>query len=606
MLTGKPPFAGETTSDTISAILSKNPAPLAASVPDIPKELERIIGKTLRKNREERYHHIKELLIDLKDFKKELEFNEILERSTAPSTNDEAATNNSAVVTSAQTAQPASSAEYIFGEIKQHKRGVLAVLAILLVSSIGFGYWFLSHRVASTNVRQIESIAVLPFINESGNADIEYLSDGMTETLIGSLSQLPNLNVKARSTVFRYKGKETNPQTVGKELNVQAIVNGRVVQRGEQLTLSLELVDAQTENVIWSEQYNRKTIDLVSLQSEIARDVSNKLRVKFSGADEQRLAKNSTTNPEAYQLYLKGRFHLNKRTKSDMQKALDYFQQSVAVDPNYALGYAGIAENYLAFESYRIAPLSETKPKAKDAVLKALSLDPELGEAHTALGLVLFQDGDDDGAEREYQRAIELNPNYAMTYHYYRNLLGSQKKYEEALAMQRRALEIEPFSLIINREYGMIYFIMRRYDEAIAQLKKTVELDATYPSVHYNFSLAYWMKGNYAEAVEEQAKYQELNGEPQKAALLRESFAKGGWQGFLRTITDESQQFDLSWDNLTTYYAALGEKDKAFELLNKRFENRKIRPGALVDPRLDPLRDDPRFDELVKRVGLRQ
>jgi len=568
--------------------------------------LERIVGKTLRKNRDERYHHIKELLIDLKDFKKELEFNEILERSTAPLTNDEASANNAAIVTSAHTAQTTSSAQYIFGEIKQYKRGALAVITILLLSAIGFSYWFFLHRTASTNIRQIESIAVLPFINESGNVDIEYLSDGMTETLIGSLSRLPNLNVKARSSVYRYKGKETNPQIIGKELNVQAIVNGRVVQRGEQLTLSLEVVEAQTENVIWSEQYNRKTADLVSLQSEIARDVANKLRVKLSGADEQKLAKNYTANPEAYQLYLKGRFYLNKRTRQDNQEALEYFQQSVAVDPNYALGYAGLAEAYqLAQSNQRLSRSSELKQKSKDAVLKALSLDPELAEAHTVLGNALYGDGDDVGAEREYQRAIELNSNYGATYLYYRNLLRSNGRFEESDAMARRGLEIEPFSLILNREYGSNLFFARRYDEAIAQLKKTIELDASFPSAHYGLALAYWMKGNYAEAVEEQAKYQELINEPNKAASLRESFTKGGWQGFLRTITDDSRQIDLSWDDLTAYYTTLGEKDKAFELLIKRFENREVRPGSLIDPRFDPLRDDPRFEELVRRVRLK-
>ncbi len=606
MLTGKPPFAGETMSDTISAILSKNPVPLAASVPNIPKELERIIGKTLRKNRDERYHHIKELLIDLKDFKKELEFNEILERSTAPSTNGEASANNSAIAKAAQIAQTASSAEYIFGEIKQRKRGVLSVLAILLLSAVGLGYWFFSHRTASINVRQIESIAVLPFINESGNADTEYLSDGMTETLISSLAQLPNLNVKARSSVFHYKGKGTDANTVGKELNVQAILNGRVVQRGQELILYLELVDTQTGNRIWGDQYNRKLSDLVSLQSEIARDVSNKLRVKLSGADEQKLAKNYTANPEAYQLYLRGNFHVDKRTEKEIRKGIEYLEQAIVTDPNYALAYAGLASAYVALPNYSKVQWSEVMPKVKDATLKALSLDNNLAEAHTMLGLIMTTDGDDAGAEREYQRAMELNPNSAMAYHFSSNLFRLQGKLEEAVAQQRRAVEIEPLSPIINREYASKLFFARRYDEAIAQFKKTIELDAGFPSAHYGLALVYWMKGNYAEAVEEHAKHQELNGEPQKAALLRESFAKGGWQEFLRTITDESRQFDLSWDNLTTYYAALGEKDKAFELLNKRFENRKIRPGALVDPRLDPLRDDPRFDELVKRVGIPQ
>ncbi len=233
-----------------------------------------------------------------------------------------------------------------------------------------------------------------------------------------------------------------------------------------------------------------------------------------------------------------------------------------------------------------------------------MSLDPELGEAHTVLGRILLPE-DIAGAEREFQRALELNPNYATTYLYYRIVFISRGNYEEALALQRRALELEPFSLIINREYGTTFFWARRYDEAIAQFKKTIELDANFPSVHYNLALVYQVKGNFAESVTEHAKYQELNGEPNKAALLRENFAKGGWQGFLRTITDGQWQFDLSWDDLTAYYVALGDKDKAFVLLNKRAdEGAKLR-NVKIDPRLDSLRDDPRYEELVRRVGLK-
>ena len=445
-----------------------------------------------------------------------------------------------------QAAKPQGSRAKLFA--------VAGVTILLLVGG------FFAYRYFSSNSKQIESIAVMPFVNESGNADVEYLSDGMTETLISSLSNLPNLNVKPRSSVFRYKGKDTDLPTIAKELNVQAILNGRIVQRGDNLTLYLSLVDAQTGNQIWGEPYNRKMIGLVSLQSEIARDVSQKLKTKLSGADKQRLAKNYTKNPEAFQLYLKGRFYWNKRTPQDLQKAIEYFNQAIAVDPNYALGYAGLADAYALRSNYRAAPPHETMPKAKDAALKALSLDNNLAEAHTALGLILhIYDYDFAGAEREHLRAIELNPNYATAHHFYGIVLSHLGRHEESLAQLERALEIDPFSLVITRAYGERLIFARRYDDAITQLKKTLELDADSELAHFGLAIAYQTKGNYAEAVEEYAKYQEQIGEPQTAAIMRESYSKSGWQGFLRMITEKRIRFNSPLDNLATFYAALGE-----------------------------------------------
>jgi tetratricopeptide (TPR) repeat protein len=349
-------------------------------------------------------------------------------------------------------------------------------------------------------------------------------------------------------------------------------------------------------------------IDLVSLQSEIARDVSQKLKTKLSGADEQRLAKNYTKNPEAFQLYLKGRFYWNKRTPQDLQKAIEYFNQAIAVDPNYALGYAGLADAYAQLSNYRAAPPREIMPKAKDAALKALSLDNNLAEAHTALGLILhIYDYDFAGAEREHLRAIELNPNYSTAHHFYGILLSYLGRHEESLAHLERALEIDPFSLIITRGYGERLIFARRYDDAITQLKKTLELDADFELAHFSLAIAYQMKDNYAEAVEEYAKYQEQIGEPQTAAIMRESYSKSDWQGFLRMITEKRIRFNSPLDNLATFYAALGEKDKAFAKLNKSYENREnIMSQLKVDPRLDSLRDDPRFQELLRKVGFPQ
>jgi TolB-like protein/Tfp pilus assembly protein PilF len=466
----------------------------------------------------------------------------------------------------------------------------------------GLGYWYVINRAAGN--KPIESIAVMPFVNASGNADVEYLSDGMTETLISSLSQLPKLNVKARSSVFRYKGKEFDLPKIAQELKVQAILTGRVVQRGEQLTLSLELVDTQTENAIWSDQYNRKQTDLISLQSEIARDVSQKLRTKLSGADEQKLTKKYTENPEAYKLYLQGNFYANRRSAKDVQKAIESFQQAIAIDPNYALAYAGLANTYTFLFFYGDTPADEAFSKARETVLKALALDNTLAEAHGTLAVILInQDGDSVGSERESKRALELNPNFAEGHRRSGIRLMWAGQYEEALAAYRRALEIDPLSSVINLNYGMCLFYAGRYAESDAQLKQTLSLDANLWLTHYHLFNSYRFKGDHSAAIEALAKSQELRDEPDAAKLIRESFAKGGWPGFLRTMIAERTRAKLSPYMLATCAAELGEKDKAFALLNEaREKGDQFFLFRKIDPLMNPLRADPRFQELLKNV----
>ena len=413
MLAGATPFVGETANDSIAAILTKEPPPLDDAT---PSELRRIIRKSLQKQTDERYQTVKDLLLDVKNLKRELEFSEELERSHLPQSTgssnvgtaqlSENATAVGSGVISTQNSMPQqrSSAEYLVSEIKSHKFLVTAILVVVLAALIGGGYWFFGNRGSA--VMQISSIAVMPFVNDSGNADTEYLSDGMTETLINSLSQIPNLNVKARSSVFRYKGKEIDPKKVASELGVQAILTGRVIQRGDQLTLSVELIDASTENTIWGNKYERKGSDLVALQSEVARDVSSKLKSKLSGADVAKVEKNYTANPEAYQLYLKGRFFWNKRTGESLKQAVDFYKQAIEKDPNYALAYSGLAETYVLFSSYSVALAKDSMPQAKASALRALELDDTLAEAHTALGEYLnHYEFDRIGAEREFRRA---------------------------------------------------------------------------------------------------------------------------------------------------------------------------------------------------------
>jgi tetratricopeptide (TPR) repeat protein len=389
---------------------------------------------------------------------------------------------------------------------------------------------------------------------------------------------------------------------------VQAILNGRVAQRDDQLILSLELVDANRENVIWSERYNRKQIDLVSLQTEIARDVSLRLKTKLSGADEQKLAKDYTQNTEAYQLYLKGRFYWNRRTVPDLQKSIDYFNRAIAIDPNYALAYAGLSNAYSNLAQNPGTP-PETLTKARDAALNAVSLDDNLAEAHAALAYVIEDACDFAGAEREFKRAIELNPNYATAHQWYGTLLSMLGRHEESFAELRRALDLDPFSLIINKNYGDSLYYARRYDEGMAQLKKTIELNPNFPFAHQDLSSAYHKTGKYAESVEEFARYQELIGEAQAAAQVRESYARNGWQGFLRLITSELQPVKMTPDDLAVYYAALGDKDKAFAQLDRAYDDGhllwlKVEP--LYDSLRDDLRDDRRFQELLRKVGFPQ
>ncbi|MEO7658630.1 MAG: hypothetical protein ABIV48_03355, partial [Pyrinomonadaceae bacterium] len=348
----------------------------------------------------------------------------------------------------------------------------LGAAVLMLVGGL-FGYLYFS-----SDSKQIESIAVMPFVNESGNADVEYLSDGMTETLIKSLSNLPNLNVKPRSSVFRYKGKDTDLQTIAKDLNVQAILNGRVAQRGDQLTLSLELVDVQKDKVIWTEQYQRKQSDLVSLQNEIARDVSTKLKSKLSGADAAKVEKNYTVNPEAYQLYLKGRYHAARYTEEGFRKAIDYFNQAIAIDPTYALAYDGLA--YCYYSSWYI-PAKEGSLKAKAAAMKALEIDPSLAEAHASLATTSFWfEYDWAAAEREFKRSIELNPHYGYVHAGYGILLATLGRFDEAVIEAKRGVELEPLSAELNTMLGLVYYYAKRYDLATEQLKKAIEIEPNF------------------------------------------------------------------------------------------------------------------------------
>ena len=484
---------------------------------------------------------------------------------------------------------------------------IWVVVALIIVLGIAWAAYYFLYKPEAASA-PIRSIAVLPFelSGAEPNSDEEYLSDGMTESILNSLTQLSDLRVIARSTVFRYKGKKPDPVVVGKELGVQTVLVGRLLQRGDSLMISTELMDVRDNKQIWGERYNRKMTDLLALQGEIARDVTNKLRVKLSGSDEQRLLKNYTENVEAYRLYLKARFYWNRRTPKDVERAIEACQQAIAIDPNYAPAYAGLSDAY-SLPPFGASP-RERMSKARDAALKALSLDDNLAEAHTALGrILLYHDYNFTAAEREYRRAIELDPNSAIAHHRYGEVLGILGRHQESSAEFLRSLELDPLSINFNANYGIFLIFARRYDDAIAQLKKALELDERALPTHAWLGLAYKLTGNYAESVEEHAKMMEVIENYQEAALARESFAKGGWEGFLRYITSDSRRFEQSQYDAATCYAALGEKDKAITALNKAYENREISMAVLkVDPQLDILRSDPRFTDIMRRIGFEQ
>ncbi len=506
------------------------------------------------------------------------------------------------------TALPAPEVQNTTRElIKPKRRGiVVAAIGLVVIVLVVVGYFYLSRNRGTA----IESIAVMPFVNESGNADVEYLSDGMTETLISSLSQLPNLNVKPRSSVFRYKGKETNPQTIGKELNVQAILNGTVVQRGQDLSLFVELIDVALERVVWSQQYNRKQSELVTLQSEIARDVSRKLKSQLSGVDVAKVEKNYTANAEAYQLYLKGKFFWNKRTGESLKQAAELYRQAIEKDPNYALAYSGLAETYVLFSSYDVAPADDSMPQAKAAAMRALEIDDSLAEAHTALGFYLSNyEWDRDRSEKEYRRAIELKPNYSTAHHWLGADLGNLKRFDESIAEMRRAEELDPLSPIIGTNLGDMLVHARRYDEAIAQYKRVLVRDPSFAYAHRALGWAYGSKGMYDGAIVETRAAMGLREGSSAKGYLGLWLAKSGKRDetvkLLGEIKQESARTYVQGYTFALIYLGLGVKEKALNYLEQHMLSRAETANTYATaPELDDLRSEPRFKEMLKRMNL--
>jgi len=574
MLAGQLPFRGEKAPAIIYAILTKQPKPVSESRSEIPATLESIINRMLTKDAEKRYQLADEALVDLNAFRQSSATGRIEKRRTT-------------------SFRGIGKRAYLYGSI--------AMILVFL-----FSLWL--YTLFSPH-RSIDSIAVLPFINESADPNVEYLSDGLSESLIQRLSQLPRLKVMSFSVVSRYKGKEINPQELGRDLKVQAVLVGRVAQRGETLSISAELVDTQDNRHIWGGQYQRKMAEILALQAEFSKEISDQLRLRLSGEEKQRLSRSYGENAEAYQFYLKGRYYGAKATEEGFKKGIEFFNQAIAKAPNYALAYVGLAEAYYIGSSYYLPP-KEAMPRLKQAALKAIEIDNTLAEAHAALALAkAFYDWDSPGAESEFKLAIALNPNYENTRQFYGGFLVMEGRFEEGLAEMKRAREIDPLSLLIIAYSGLQYIYARQYDRAIELCQSALDMEANYWLAHDFLGVAHQLKGNLPEAIAAFQKAKQLDDSPWILVRLGCAYAASGMGAEAQKMLEELQELSkrryVSALGIANIYAALGENDQAFVWLEKACDNRDENVCWLkVDPMFDSLRSDSRFSALLKKIGV--
>jgi TolB-like protein/predicted Ser/Thr protein kinase len=582
MATGQSPFRGETSGVIFKAILDGTPVPPVRLNADLPADLERIISKALEKDRTLRYQSAADMRTDLQRLKRTVDSGKI---DAGPASPDQT--------------------------LKGRKLWWVLAACIAALALAAVGAWYLRSGRAA----QIDSIAVLPFTNGGGDANTDYLSDGITESLIDNLAHVPQLKVKSRNTVFRYKGKDVDVQKFGSDLGVSALVNGRVVPRGDSIEVSAELTDVRDSTVIWGQHYNGKSADILSLQQQIAGDIAQKLRSKLSTFEKQQITKQGTQNSEAYELYLRGLYSWNKRTPADMTTAISYFNQAIAKDPGYALAYSGLADAYLLMASY-VDPPREYILKANAAARKALEFDATLAQPHAVLGRSESRHGWNfaDG-EAEYRKALELDPNDATAHEWHADdisFIGGRE--QEALAEINRAHELDPLSLIISADICLVHFRARRFDEAIAVCKKEDDEDPTFSYTHLYLSYAYWGKRMYPQTIEELSRYNQLIGNQRGSEItsaMEQGFRSAGWRGALikgieARLANRKAGHGSAY-RIAALYADLGDKDQAFRWLDTAYQDRDWQlVGLNSDFYLDPLRSDPRFAELVRKVGLPQ
>lgn len=610
--TGRKPFVGDSTVDTLHKIIH-DPAPAISDFnTSAPAGLQRLIRKCLAKEPDKRYQTIRDAANDLEELIEELKVLSDIERSVVPSSPStiSGSSDSTAAVGSSSTAAvsaPASSAEFIVAGIRRHRLGVSVALAVLLGAGVLFGYYLYTRSSRAT----ISSIAVLPFQNRSSDADTEYLSEGLAESLIYRLSQLPGLKVSPTTSVLRYKGKEVDPQKVAAELNVDAVMSGRLVQRGDNLTISVELIDARNNKLLWGEQYERKMSDLLATQKEIASAITEKLQGKLSGKDTTAVTRPYTNDNEAYQLYLKGRFYWNRRTAENIKKAIELMRSATEKDPNFALAYAGLADCYVVDSTYTGKRASETLPQAKAFATRAIELDNTLAEPHAALGLATwFLDWDKDAAHKEFSRAIELNPNYPTARHWYSRYLRGIGRLDEAFREIKRAEQLDPLSLVIINNVAEINIDQGDLNSAFKECQRMIELDPGFWGAHQTLAIVLIKQGRSAEALAEAQKSIELSNRSNGAlALLGHVYAKLGRRGDAGAVIKELEERYANnvadGRDLAVVYAGLDQKDEAFAWLEKAFQYRSFFLANLnLEPLLEPLRSDQRWSDLKRRVGL--
>lgn len=485
---------------------------------------------------------------------------------------------------------------------------VAGIVAVALAIALGVGGYLYFRRPASN---QIESIAVMPFVNDSGNADLEYLSDGISEALINSLTDLQQLRVVARSTAYRYKGKDIDPQQVGRDLNVRSVLTGRVRQMGDNLDVQVDLVDATTGAQLWGEDYERKFSDIILVKQAIVREITEKLRLKVSGEEQQRLARRDTTNADAYQSYLRGRYFWNKRTAEGLTKAVEQFQQAIDRDSNYALGYVGLADCYTLMEENGGVPASESLPKARAAADRALQLDDSSAEAHTSSAMTYQHLWRWDEAEAEYQRAISLNPNYPTAHQWYSNYLFGMRRFGDALKEGIRAQELDPLAPIITHNVAYVYLLMNNSDAALAESRKILELAPDFPPALNDLGWVYLKQRRYEDATVQFQKAVESSGRGASSlGNLGYCYAISGKHAEALRIVMELEERYAKGEAVGIYlagvYAGLGDKDHAFALLEKEFQRHSGQlPTITFWLTLEALRADPRYADLARRIGLK-
>jgi serine/threonine protein kinase/Tfp pilus assembly protein PilF len=583
MATGKLAFPGATTAVVFDAILNRTPIPATRVNPALSPDLGWVVTKLLEKDRRMRYQSAAELEADLKRIKRDSE--------------------SAAVATSTAQLTPVShKRRWLAGAII----AATAALALLLLLVVPNGW---RQRLLGGSSR-IQSVAVLPFENTSGDQNLDYLADGVTDGIISSLSQVPELRVMARSTVFVYKNKPVAPDKVGRDLNVDAVLIGRISQRGDNLNIQTDLVSVSDGSELWGEQYTRKLTDLLTVQEDISKEIYDNLRPRLTSQEAAPATKRFTQNSEAYQLYLQGIFYRNRWTEAGFNKATEYFKQAVTRDPNYALAYAGLADAYNFLGKYGYAPPREMWPQAKNTALQALKLDDTLPQAHLSLALVRENyDWDWAGAETEFKRAIALDGNFSAAHEMYADFLDRLGRFSEAAQQLKKAQELEPLSLHINTTLGRHLYFERQYNVAIEQLKRALDMDATFAPAQQSLEAAYAQNGMYKESVNQRQKVLTLSGNPDLAAAIGEDYRNSGYAGVLQSAVDGLKQVSaqryVSSYSMAEMYARLGQKDQALAALQHAHKQRE--PGITymsVEPAFEDLRSDQRFQEIVSLLAM--